>query len=65
MEKFLDGVTFDDPQAAFERAIAEGRLSDSPCDLNYAGRFMFMGTWNGEDHFKNSVTREYLRGKGR
>ncbi len=51
---------YNDPQAAFERAIAEGRLSDDPSSPVYAGRFMFMGARDGLDLFKNIDTRRYL-----
>lgn len=53
-------ISFRDPQTAFDAAIACNRLSTHPQDFNYAGRFMYMGTFNGRDTFKNLVTREYL-----
>jgi len=47
-------------QGVFNRAIASGRLSCNPIAENYAGGFMYMGTWDGVDQFKNIVTRQYL-----
>lgn len=57
--------TFRDAQEAFADAIRAGRLSDKPGAQNYAGRFMYMGTWpqpNGstKDLFKHIDTRKYL-----
>lgn len=49
-----------DPQLCFQKAIAAGRLSDEPRAENYAGKYMYMGTWNGKDEFKHSYTRKYL-----
>lgn len=48
--------SFDD---AFDFAIDSGRLSSNPSDSNYAGKFMYMGTKDGVDLFKNIETREY------
>ena len=51
-----------DPQAAFERAIASGRLSANPNAANYAGKYMYMGAArDGREAFKHSQTREYIR----
>ncbi len=48
---------------AFDRAIAQGRLSDNPQDNNYAGNYMYMGREQkgdiGKDLFKNINTRQY------
>lgn len=66
---------FKDPQEAFNQAIKEGRLSDKEGDPNYAGDYMYMGTWlqNGydiannievsywKDLFKHILTREYIK----
>lgn len=52
--------TFRDPETVFEEAIEQGRLSDTPGTDNYAGRFMYMGTWSDVDAFKHIDTREYL-----
>ena len=49
-----------EPQEAFEYGIAEGLLSGFPDDDNFAGKFMFMGTWSNKLHFKNKVSREYV-----
>lgn len=59
-----DNRRVEDPQAAFERAIAAGRLSDDPTRSDYAGHYMYMGpTTDGKhDAFKHVFTREYLRG---
>lgn len=46
---------------AFDKAIAEGRLSSFPGDSHYAGNYMFMGKRSdGVDLFKNRDTRRYL-----
>ena len=57
-------IEFNDSQAAFEQAIAEGRLSDDKRSPVYAGRFMYMGTKAGLDLFKDSETRRYLPASG-
>ncbi len=51
---------FKDPEEVFDEAIKNGRLSDTPGEENYAGRYMYMGTWDGIDTFKHIMTREYL-----
>jgi hypothetical protein len=49
------------PDAAFEAAIAEGRLSADPASPIYAGKYMFMGCRaDGTATFKHIDTREYL-----
>ena len=53
-------IEFNDSQAAFEQAIAEGRLSNNQHSPVYAGRFMYMGTKDGLDLFKNIESRRYL-----
>ena len=45
---------------AFQRAIKGGALSNVPTRPNYAGLYMYMGTWDGVDKFKNINTRTYL-----
>lgn len=63
------GFTFrEDTDAAFEQAIAEGRLcersaSRAPYESHapYADEYMYMGTLDGRDTFKHSTTRLYLR----
>ncbi len=52
--------TFKDPEQVFDEAVAAGRLSDTPGTDNYAGRYMYMGTWDGIDMFKHINTRQYL-----
>ena len=49
------------PDTAFNIAVNSGRLSDDPKDMNYAGKFMYIGTRNGIDIFKHIKTREYLK----
>jgi hypothetical protein len=48
-----------DAQKCFEKAIEQGRLSLEPDAANYAGKYMYMGTWGGKDTFKNIMTRLY------
>ena len=52
--------TFKDAQEAFKEAIAAGRLSHTDGEWNYAGAWMYMGTYSGKDQFKNINTRLYL-----
>ncbi len=59
----MNQPTFKEPEQAFDAAIESGRLSDTPGTENYAGRWMYMGTWDGVDAFKNINTREYLADK--
>jgi hypothetical protein len=47
-------------RAAFDKAIAEARLSDNPNKWNYAGDFMYMGREGGVDLFKHRDTRQYI-----
>lgn len=55
-------MTFKNSQEAFENAIVQGRLSKTKSALNYAGKFMYMGTDStGKDRFKHIWTREYLK----
>ena len=62
-EDIMSEWTYNDPAAAFERAIDECRLYDNsarPSPL-WAGRFMYMGTDpSGRDQFKHRKTRLYL-----
>ena len=44
---------------AFDKAINDSRLTTSPNDNNYAGKYMFMGKKQGKDLFKNILTRAY------
>ena len=49
-----------DPNVAFNKAIADGRLSDDQDQAHYAGNYMYMHTdENGKDLFKNINTRQY------
>ena len=52
--------TFKDSDDAFSDAINAGRLSTNEADTNYAGNYMYMGTWDGVDSFKHIDTRQYL-----
>jgi len=56
----LTDITYRDADEAFEGAIAAGRLSAEPASLNYAGNYMYMGTWGNVDRFKHCDTRQYL-----
>ncbi len=53
-------ITFNDGTAAFDAAIASGRLSAHPSSPVYAGHFMYMGTNEHGDMFKHCDTRRYL-----
>jgi len=44
---------------AFEKAIAQGRLSRDNRKNNFVGNYMYMGFYNGKDNFKDSLTRKY------
>ena len=56
----MDTLRFYDTNDCFKRAVEEGRLSRDRESDRYAGNYMYMGTWNGVDTFKNSLTREYI-----
>ena len=60
MAVLLTEITYRDAQEAFEAAIESGRLSGDPVDENYAGHYMYMGTWSGVDNFKHIDTRKYI-----
>lgn len=53
-----------DPQAAFNEAIKQGRLSTDQEADNYAGNYKYMGHYsNGsakKAQFKNIDTRKYI-----
>ena len=51
---------YNDPAKAFDQAISDHRLSNNPQSRRYAGHYMYMGYWDGTDHFKHIDTREYL-----
>lgn len=59
----FEDVTFRDTQEAFREAIESGRLSRDREKENFVGFYMYMGTWEGMDHFKHSLTRKYLKGE--
>ena len=51
----------EEAHAAYDRALASGRLSHDEDADNYVGDFMFMGPRaDGRDVFKHSFTRQYL-----
>ena len=52
---------FKEPAQAFSQAIGQGRLSADRNAPNFAGKYMYMGTWAGRDAFKHCDTREYLK----
>lgn len=53
--------TWGDPDIAYDKAIAAGRLSDEPNASNFAGAYMFMGhDDDGKALFKHINTRRYL-----
>ncbi len=52
-------MAFRDSQKAFDEAIQQGRLSTDAKAPNFAGNYMYMGTDNGRDLFKNIETRSY------
>ena len=55
-------MEFRDSQQALEEAIKECLLSDKRGDIApYAGDYMYMGTQNGVDLFKNKDTRRYIK----
>ena len=56
----LHGVTFRDPQEAFNSALARSQFNRTAASPKYVGRFMYMGTWDGKDQFKDINTRRYL-----
>jgi viroplasmin and RNaseH domain-containing protein len=50
----------EDPEAAFDEAIASGLLSANRRAENWAGHYMYMCTQNGKDMFKHIETRRYI-----
>ena len=55
----METPTFKNAQEAFRQAIKDQRLSDDPNSPTFAGKYMYMGTWAGTDHFKHYDTRSY------
>ena len=55
----METPTFKNAQEAFRQAIKDQRLSDDPNSPTFAGKYMYMGTWAGKDHFKHYDTRSY------
>lgn len=66
MQKFngdrrhLGGTTMRHAATAFENAIAAGILSNDRFRPNFAGRYMYMHSDMGADHFKHCDTRQYV-----
>jgi hypothetical protein len=61
----ISDVSFIEPEVAFNHAINHGILSSNPTAENFAGNFMYMGTYAygpviRKDSFKNIATRKYL-----
>jgi len=51
-----------DPQEAFRQAIERGTLDAEEESTLFAGNFMYMHTdMDGNDHFKNIITRQYIK----
>lgn len=46
---------------AFDRAVNNRTLSPVDGDNNYAGDFMFMYSKDGDDYFKNIISRDYVK----
>lgn len=57
-------VYFKDSITAFVEAIESGDLSETEESENFAGNYMYMGTWGKVDQFKHVDTREYLVRRG-
>ena len=55
----IDQCRYLAPSERFDAAIAAGHLSADPHATNYAGHFMYMGTYPDADAFKHIDTREY------
>ena len=53
-------MSYRDEGEAFEDAIKSGRLSADETASNFAGNYMYMGTWSGADAFKHRDTRQYI-----
>jgi hypothetical protein len=61
LSHFAMNEVYNDPQAAFEKALASGRSSHTVGAVNYVGDFMYMGSTGARDHFKHRATREYIK----
>ena len=46
-------------EQAFESAIASGHFSTDESAFNYVGHYMYMGSDDNRDFFKDSTTRQY------
>ena len=53
-------ATFKPAPVAFRQAITAGLLSDDPTASNWAGHYMYMGTFYAIDEFKHRDTRDYI-----
>jgi hypothetical protein len=54
-------IEFRDVREAYHKAIETGRLSEDPESASFVGHYVYMGTRNGVDEFKHTVTHRYLR----
>lgn len=60
LKELLSVEPFKDASVAFSEAITKGILSMDTKKENYAGLYMYMGTWSNKDHFKNIQTRDLI-----
>jgi len=49
------------PKEAFGKALKDGILSLDRNAENFVENYMYMGTYNGIDQFKNINTRKYIK----
>lgn len=54
-------VIFKETYQVFVEAIKAGKLSKDSTSELYVEKYMYMGTVEGKDTFKNIETREYLK----
>lgn len=52
-------MDYRDPQGAFNQAIHAGHFTMDEDKEAFVGNYMYMGTIEGTDYFKNIMTREY------
>jgi hypothetical protein len=55
-----DTPKFIDSKEAFTNAINTDKLSGDIGSENYAGHYMYMHSYKGTDHFKHSMTKNYM-----
>ena len=56
----MENTTTIEPMQAFNNAIACGFLSENEKATNFAGNYMYMYTTKEGNHFKHSITRQYI-----